>query len=299
MDFQRLLDAHRSRGSDVTIAVHPVAREQAVSLGVLRLDDDHRVTHLVEKPQTDVQLAPLRTPPSWLERHGLPPAGREYLGNMGIYVFRRDALLDLLAAELNAVDLVREIFPRHFGSHCIRGYLFEGYWQDLGAIKPYYEAHLAMASDDPPFDFHSMEGIIYTRMRHLPSSRLIGARVEQCLISEGCTVLPGSRLERCVVGLRSRIGRNVGMRETVLIGADRYETDAERAENRRRGIPDLGVGDGAVIERAILDKDCRIGRNVRIVNQQGVTHGEGANYVIRDGIVVIPNSTAVADGTVI
>jgi glucose-1-phosphate adenylyltransferase len=299
MDFGHLVEAHRARGSDVTVAVLPVPRAQAVSLGVVRLDDDHRVTHLAEKPQTDEQLAPLRTPPGWLERHGLTAGGREYLGNMGIYVFRREALFDLLAAQPAAVDLVREIFPRHLASHRIRGYLFDGYWQDLGAIKTYYEAHLALASDTPPFDFHGVDGIIYTRMRHLPASRLTGARVEQCLISDGCTVQPGARLERCVIGLRSQIGRDVRMRETVMIGADRSETDADRADNRRRGIPDLGVGDGAVVERAILDKDCRVGRNVRLVNQQGVLHGEGANYVIRDGIVVIPNGTVVPDGTVI
>ena len=136
-------------------------------------------------------------------------------------------------------------------------------------------------------------------MRYLPASRLSGATLEQCLISDGCVIQPGARVERAVVGVRSRIGRDTVVRDTVLIGADRYETEAERARNRERGVPDLGVGDGSVIERAILDKDCRVGHNVRIVNQRGVAEDEGDNYVIRDGIVVIPRGCAVRDGTVI
>jgi glucose-1-phosphate adenylyltransferase len=158
---------------------------------------------------------------------------------------------------------------------------------------------LALASDNPPFDFHSPDGVIYTRMRFLPASRVCAASMDQCLISDGCVVERGSRIERCVVGVRSRIGRNVTLRDTVLIGADRFETDAERAANRERGIPDLTVGDGSVIEQAILDKDCRIGRNVRILNREGAMDAEKENYVIRDGIVVIPKSAIVPDNTVI
>src|SRR5205807_5118607 len=152
---------------------------------------------------------------------------------------------------------------------------------------------------NPPFDFHSPEGVIYTRMRFLPASRISAAHLKECLISDGCVVQEGANLERCVIGVRSRIGKNVTLRDTILIGADRFETEAERAANRQKGIPDFTVGEGAVIERAILDKDCRIGRGVRIVNQRGVTDDEGDNYVIRDGIVAIPRGTIVPDGTVI
>jgi glucose-1-phosphate adenylyltransferase len=136
-------------------------------------------------------------------------------------------------------------------------------------------------------------------MRFLPASRICAARVQQCLISDGCVVQPGADLQRCVIGVRSRIGRNTALRDTVLIGADRFETDAERAANRERGIPDLIVGDNVVIERAILDKDCRIGNNVRIVNRRGLADDEGEHYVIREGIITIPRGTVVPDGTVI
>src|SRR5262249_14011121 len=171
--------------------------------------------------------------------------------------------------------------------------------EDLGSIRSYHEAHLALAGDDPPFDFYSPEGVIFTRMRYLPPSRVLASQVVRCLISDGCYVGAGARLERCVVGIRSRIGADVRMNETVLIGADDFETDAERAANRGRGVPDLGVGAGSVIQRAILDKDCRIGRGVRIVNERGLTHADGENYFIRDGVVVVPNSAVLRDGTVI
>src|SRR5262249_19851098 len=173
------------------------------------------------------------------------------------------------------------------------------YWEDLGTVKAFHEANLALASDNPPFDFHSPEGVIYTRMRFLPASRLCGANVDQCLVSDGCVIQDGADLRRCVVGVRSRVGRNVVMRDTIIIGADRFETDAERRANQARGIPDFVIGDNTVIERAIVDKDCRIGANVRIVNSAGVQEGEGGNYVIRDGIVIIPRGTSVPDGTVI
>jgi glucose-1-phosphate adenylyltransferase len=218
---------------------------------------------------------------------------------MGIYVFTRKALLDLLNVRPLATDFGKEVFPRSIKTHNIQAHLFDGYWEDLGTVRAYHEANLALASDHPPFDFHSPDGIIYTRMRFLPASRVSGARMSQCLISDGCVIQEGAKLERCVVGVRSRIGRNATLRDTILLGADRFETDADRAANEARGVPNLVVGDGSVIERAILDKECRIGRNVKIINQRGVQNDEGENYVIRDGIVSIPRGTIVPDGTVI
>jgi glucose-1-phosphate adenylyltransferase len=299
MDFRQLIAAHRQRHADVTVAVTPVTPGQAPNLGLLRLDDTDRVVGVVEKPQTEEQVRLFRTPRTWLEQRGLSGASGDYLANMGIYVFSRGALFGLLNAYPAATDLVVQILPSCLSTHRIQAYLFDGYWEDLGTIRSYHQAHLALASDIPPFDFHSPEGIIYTRKRYLPASRIQAARLEQCVISDGCVVGSGTRLERCVIGVRSRIGRNVSLRETVMIGADAYETEAESAENRRRGVPDYGVGDESVIRRAILDKDCRVGRNVQIVNRHNLEAGEGACYAIRDGIVIVPNEAVVPDGTVI
>lgn len=299
MDFGSLLQSHRRRQADVTISVVPVGGEQASRLGVVRLGPDDRIAELVEKPHAAEQLESLRTPPEELARRGVGGPGRPYLANMGIYVFRRQVLLELLTTPPLGADFVRDVLPRCLLSHAVLAYPFGGYWEDLGTIRTYHAASLALAGEDPPFDFHSPGGVIYSRMRFLPASRVGAAQVEQCLITDGCVVQDGARLRRCVVGLRSRIGRDVTMRDTVFNGADRFETDSERVANRRRGLPDLGVGDGSVVERAILDKDCRVGRNVRIVNRRGVPDEDGGNYVIRDGIVVIPNGAVVPDETII
>jgi glucose-1-phosphate adenylyltransferase len=299
MDFRRLRHTHRESGADVTVAVLPVTREQVGRVGVVRLDDTARVAGLVEKPQRDEELEPFRTADAWLERRGVAGRGRNYLANMGIYLFRRRALLDLLHGHAQAVDFVHEIFLRTLSSHRYQAHLFEGYWEDLGTIESYHRAHLALAGNDPPFDFHSPEGVIYTHMRFLPASQVGDATLSECLVSDGCRVDDGAHLERSVLGVRSQVGRNAVLRQAVIVGADRYETEAERARNRRAGVPGFGVGDNSVIERAIVDKDARIGRDVRIVNRAGVQEAQGDLYVIRDGIVVIPKGTVVPDGMVI
>ncbi len=299
MDFRHLLETHRETGADVTIAVLPVPEDQVASFGIVRLDDTGRVVGFVEKPKTEEARAPFRTPAEWVERRGIAARGREYLASMGIYLFSREALFQLLNAPPLATDFGKDIFPRSIKTHKVHAYLFDGYWEDVGQIKAYHEASLALASNHPPFDFHSPEGVIYTRMRYLPASRLSGATVAECLISDGCVVMAGAKIERSVIGVRTRIGKNVTLRDSVLIGADRFETDAERADNRQRGLPDFTVGDDTVIERAILDKDCRIGKGVRIVNRENKETADGPNYVIRDGIVVIPKGAVVMDGTVI
>ncbi len=298
-DFRDLLRAHREAGADVTLAVLPVPEEQTSGFGLVRLAADGRVTGFLEKPKEPSQLEPFFTPDDWLERHGLSAAGRNYLASMGIYLFERQALLDLLRAHARAVDFGKEIFPRSLETHRVQAYLFDGYWEDVGTIKSYHEANLALAGDHPPFAFHTPQGVIYTRMRNLPAPRLCDATVKQCLVSDGCVIGCGTRLERAVVGVRGLVGQQVTLRDTVFLGADRFETDAEQAANRAGGVPDLCVGDGAVIERAILDKDCRIGRGARVVNRRGVQEEDGPNYAIRDGIVVIPRGAVVPDGTVI
>jgi glucose-1-phosphate adenylyltransferase len=208
-------------------------------------------------------------------------------------------LFQLLNAPPLATDFGREIFPRTLKTHRVQAHLFDGYWEDVGTIKAYHEASLALTNDHPPFDFHSDEGVIYTRMRYLPASRVGGAALDHCVVSDGCVVHTGAELVHSVLGVRTRIGRNTSIHNSVVIGADRFETDEERAANKRRGMPNFTVGDNVVIENAILDKDCRIGDNVRIVNQNNLKDEEGDHYVIRDGIIVIPRGAVVPDETVI
>jgi glucose-1-phosphate adenylyltransferase len=298
MDYGELLRTHRESKADVTIAVLPVPRDQVAGFGIAQLDEQGRVKGFVEKPQTEEQLAPVRMSDEWLRRRGV---GRErpYLASMGTYLFRRDVLLDLLDTHRTAVDFGKEIFPASIRTHRVQAHLFDGYWEDLGTVKAYHEANLALAGDDPPFDFHAPGGVIYTRMRNLPASRVCRATLGQCLVSDGCLIDCGTHAERCVIGVRARVGRDVTLRDTVVIGAGHYETEPEKAAARAQGLPDVGVGDGSVIERAILDKGCRIGRNVRVVNRAGVPEADGDNYAVRDGIVVIPKGAVLPDGTVI
>jgi glucose-1-phosphate adenylyltransferase len=299
MDFRHLLATHRDAKADVTIAVLPVPRSQVEGFGIVRVDPRGKVIGFVEKPKTEEQLDPVKMSDEWLAQHGVHGTGRPYLASMGIYVFNRQALLDLLAAKPLAIDFGKEVFPRSISSHHVQAHVFDGYWEDLGTVKAYHETSLALAGNDPPFDFHSPEGVIYTRMRFLPASRVSAATVKECLISDGCIVEEGAILERCIVGVRSHIGRNVAIRDTVLIGADEFEHEQERRANRQRGLPDLGIGEGSVVEKAIIDKDCRIGRNVRITNPRGLMEADTDQWVIREGIIAIPRGTVIPDGTVI
>ena len=299
MDFGHLLGTHRSARADVTIAALPVARASVSGFGILQVDDRGRVIGFVEKPKTDAQIEPLRNAPEWLERQGVHAPNRPFLASMGIYVFNRSVLHDLLISPPLATDFGKEVFPRSIRTHRVQCHLFDGYWEDLGTIKAYHEANIALAGDDPPFQFHAPGSVIFTRMRNLPPARINGATCTQCLVGDGAEVMSGATIERSVIGVRSRIGHNAVIRHTVIIGADRYETDAEREANRIRGLPNFTVGDGSVIEHAILDKDCRIGRNVRIGDHAGDQDREGPNYVIREGIVVIPRGAVVPDGTAI
>ena len=298
MDYRELLKTHRDSKADVTLAVLPVPREQVAGFGIAQLDEAGRIVGFVEKPQTEQQLTPVRMPDAWLHRRGLG-GDRAYLASMGTYLFRRRVLLDLLDAHRTAVDFGKEILPGSIRTHRVQAHLFDGYWEDLGTVKAYHEANLALAGDRPPFDFHTPEGIIYTRMRNLPASRVCNATLGQCLLADGCVIDCGTRAQRCVIGVRARVGRDVTLRDTVLIGAGHFETEAERSATRERGLPPVGVGDGSVIERAILDKDCRVGRGVRVVNRAGLPEADGDNYAIRDGIVVIPKGAVLPDGTVI
>jgi glucose-1-phosphate adenylyltransferase len=299
MDYSQLLQTHHDSGADVTIAALPVSRDQVAGFGILRANDAGRVTAFIEKPKTDKELADFHTPSDWIEGRGIPSQGRNYLASMGIYVFNTNTLCDLLCHECKYDDFGKEVFPASIASYNVQLHLFDGYWEDLGTIKSYHEASLALAGENPPFEFHAPGGVIYTRMRNLPAARIVGSKLINSTVSDGCVVGEGTTLERCIIGVRGRIGRNVTLKDSVLMGSDYIESEQDRLNNRKTGVPDFTVGDGSVIESAIIDKDCRIGKDVKIINARKLEEAEGANFVIRDGIVVIPRGAVVPDGTVI
>lgn len=299
MDFQHLLDTHKQNKADITLAVIPVSEAQTSQLGLVKADESGRVTGFIEKPQTPDKLEPVRMKETWMKERGVDSHGRPFLASMGIYLFQRDALFQLLNDPPLATDFGKEIFPRSIQSRRVFAHLFDGYWEDVGTVKSYHEANVALTADEPPFVFHTPEGVIYTRMRYLPASRAENAVLDHALISDGCVIGAGTKIQRSVIGVRTQIGRNVTIKNSVIIGADGYESVQQKAEDQRRGLPSVGIGDGAVIENAILDKDARIGTGARLCNKDKIKNGEGPNFVIRDGIVVIPRGAIVLDGAVI
>ena len=262
----------------------------------MRIDAGGRVIDFEEKPKTPELLDRVRTDPDWMARLGIEADGRPYLASMGIYLFNRSTLVDLLASG-NATDFGKEIFPQAIAAHRVQAHLFDGYWEDIGTVGAFHKANIDLTRDNPPFDFTFGDNPIYTRPRYLPCSRLSGATVTDSLISDGCVIGKNSVIENSVIGVRAQIAENVTIRNSYIMGADSYENPKQIAANVRANRPDIGIGAGSRIENAIVDKNARIGRNVRIVNEAGIVESdESPHYVIRDKIVVIPKFTILQDG---
>ena len=294
-----LILSHLENKAAVSIAALPVPEAEARSCGIMRIEPNGRVIDFEEKPKTRELLDRIRTEPEWLKRLGIEAEGRPYLASMGIYLFNRSTLVDLLASG-NSVDFGKEIFPQAIASHRVQAHLFDGYWEDIGTVGAFHKANIDLTRDNPPFDFTLGDNPIYTRPRYLPCSRLSGATVTDSLISDGCVIGKNSVIENSVIGVRAHIAENVTIRNSYIMGADSYENPKQVAANVRANRPNIGIGPGSLIENAIVDKNARIGKNVRIINEAGtVESDESSHYVIRDKIVVIPKFTILPDGQVI
>lgn len=295
MDFRRMLETHLRANADVTIGAVPVVRQAASGLGIMRVADDGRVVGFLEKPKSEEELEHVRTDPNWLAARGIDPQGREFLASMGIYLFNRQRLFDCLE-KTPYQDFGKEVFPAAIRSLRVHVHLFDGYWEDIGTIGSFYEANLRLASQKPPFSLFSAELPIYTRARFLPPSKIEGATVRNSLVADGCQIGPGSVIENSIIGLRSLIGPNVTVRNSIIMGNDFYEPPTAVGLG---DVPPLGIGAESIIDGAIVDKNCHIGRGVRIVNYAGVREGEETPCgMIRDGIVVIPKGAVIPDGFV-
>jgi glucose-1-phosphate adenylyltransferase len=296
MNFRDMIATHKKSGADVTIAAVPVRSDQASGLGIMRLDDSGRVAGFLEKPQTPEELDHVRTSPQWIDDHGIPSRGRDCLANMGIYLFNRDTLVQVLE-KTNYQDFGREIFPASIRTRHVQVHLFDGYWEDIGTIRSFFEASLSLAAIESPFELVLPDSPIYTRARFLPPTRIDGATIRRSLIADGCVIEAGAVIENSVVGLRGLIGRDVVIRNTVLLGNDYYEPPDQHAAEVENDRPPIGVGPGTYIENAIIDKNCRIGRGVRIDNRDGLQSSEEtACGMIRDGVFVTPKGATLPDG---
>jgi len=286
MDYRAFVEYHVETGADITMAVQPVAAAMAPALGILKRSDDGQIKSFTEKPESTA-LAGLES---------MPGPDKPYLASMGIYVFRTDLLFEVLKSEGD--DFGKNIIPSALAEFRVIGYVYDGYWADIGTIRAFYEVNLEMTLPDRPFDFYIPGRPIYSRARFLPASEVQGAQLDHTLLADGCLVAEAD-IRDAVIGLRSQIGPKTQIRSSIVMGADYYETEADRAENKRLGRPDIGIGEGTVIEGAIIDKNARIGRNVHIRHLRDRADSETDNWAARDGLVVIPKDAAIDDDMVI
>lgn len=288
MDYRKFANFHEQSGADVTVAVLPVSREDASGFGILKLGEDGAITEFVEKPKDPAVLDNLVS-----RDHPDKP----YVASMGIYMFRTSVLFDLLDA-CDGDDFGHDVIPAAIESQRVRGYLYEGYWEDIGTIRRFYEVNLDMAAPLPKFNLYDPMAPIYTRPRFLPGSKVEGGTLHNVLLSDGCRVHDAT-IRYSVVGLRSIIGSGVTMHSVVMMGADMFEDAGDRAYNAEIGQPDIGIGAGSFIEKAIIDKNARIGRGVIIRSLPDRPDSDHDNWVARDGIVIVPKNAIIPDGTVI
>jgi len=296
MDYRKMLDTHQKERADATIAAMPVSREAARAFGIMRIDERGRVVGFLEKPQNDDDFNLIKSDPAWLDAQGIKSRGRDCLASMGIYLFNRDTLVELLRKS-DYQDFGKEVFPMSIRARRVQVHPFDGYWEDIGTIRSFYEANLALASVSPPFEFASESAPIYTHARYLPPARFDGATVKESLVADGCVIEAGATIERSVIGLRCHIGRNVTIRNSILLGADFYPEPGESGPESRVERHRMGVGQGSVVIGAILDKNCHIGCNVQIENGvQDRPDADFENFSIRDGIVVVQKGATLPDG---
>ena len=268
MDYRELVDFHKKKSADFTVSTLPVKESDTREFGILKLNQEHRILGFKEKP-SDVK--------------GLKPP---YLASMGVYLFKIDVLKKVL--ESKDADFGREVIPNSIERFKSYGYIFDDYWKDVGTIRSFYEVNIDFTSKRPHYSFFS-EDRVFTRPRFLPPSQISNSTVKDCLIAEGC-VIHDAELENSVVGLRTIIGKGCRITKSIIMGADYYEDQPRKA-------PPIGVGDGTIIERAIVDKNAAIGKNVVIKNLKASENFDGESYYIRDGIVIIPKNAVIPDGT--
>jgi glucose-1-phosphate adenylyltransferase len=293
MDYGKLIENHIATGADVTIACIPVNREAAKGFGIMQAGGAGRVAGFVEKPQTDIALDAVKTDVRWIESQGIKSKGREYLASMGIYVFGRKLLREMLANS-DYTDFGKEVFPATINSHKVNMYLFDDYWEDIGTIRSFYAANLQMASDTPEFEISKADAPIFTRARFLAPSRISGANITRSLVSAGCFISSSATIENSVIGIRTMIGPNVTIKNSILMGNDYYEYDRTHPV---RMVP-MMIGEGAVVEGAIVDKNVSIGKHSKVINASG-RHDTSLNHpvcVIRDGIPVVIKNSILGDG---
>lgn len=291
MDFREMFQNHIDKGADISIATIPVGDREAPEFGILKANEENFITSFIEKPAKELL-------PQWVSDTGdeMKAAGRKYLASMGIYIFNRKFLFDqLLEDKKDATDFGKEIIPDSINTKKVASFQYDGYWTDIGNIYSFYEANLALALEIPPFNLFDNTKAIYSRARMLPPMKISNTLIENSILAEG-SIVHASRISNSVIGIRTRIGKDTVILNSYLMGSDYYETIVEMTYSLAKGIPKLGIGERCHIENAILDKDCRIGNDVKITGGAHLQDTDHALYTIKDAIVVVKKGAIIPDG---
>jgi glucose-1-phosphate adenylyltransferase len=294
MDFEEMVNNHIKLNAEISIATIPVSERDATEFGILKADENHFITSFIEKPKHDVLG-------DWISDTGedMRSAGRIYLASMGIYIFNRKLLFDLLQEDyVEATDFGKEILPNSISKHRVVSYQYDGYWTDIGNIHSFFEANLDLCKEIPPFNLFDNSKIVYTRSRMLPPAQVSGTTLERTIIADG-SIIAASRIENSVIGIRTRIGQGTTVVNTYIMGSDYYETLDDMNLAASRGLPKLGIGERSYIRNAIIDKNCRIGDDVRINGGPHLANSDHSLYTVKDGIVVVKKGAILPNGFVI
>lgn len=296
MDFREIVAQHIESEAEVTIATIPVSRQEAGALGIMQINSDRIITRFVEKPKDPAVLDSLRLEQGWLEPLGIQGGGELFLASMGIYVFNRAVIQKLLSNTLS--DFGKDIIPMAIDTHRVGSFVYQGYWEDIGTIRSFFEANLDLTALIPRFNFFDMSAPIFSRPRFLPGSKINGAAIEQAVISDGC-IINSAIIRNSIVGVRSLVGAGTQLFRVVQMGCDYYESRESIEQHERDGIPRIGIGQNCRIENTIIDKNARIGDNVTITPAGKPDSVDNPMYYIRDGIVIVPKGAVIPHRTVI
>ena len=297
MNYQEVIKMHIASGAEVTVSAIPVQRKDAGHLGILKVDDQGRIIDFFEKPKDEKVIDSLSLPASAFDRRGISAKGRTLLASMGIYIFNLEVLNDVLK-ETNKSDFGKDIIPEIIKKRRVIAYFFDGYWEDIGTIKSFYEANLNLASLTPNFDLFEEKAPIYTNPLFLPGSVINNCKITQSIVADGC-MINDAEIHNSVIGIRSIIGKNTLIQNAIIMGADYYESESNIRMNRFKKIPNTGIGNNSRITGAIIDKNVHIGENVKIENVNKVERVVADNYIIHDHIVIIPKGSIIPSNTVI
>lgn len=296
MDLRDFFDSHIRSGASISVATTPVNRTDASRFGIVKTDDTNRITEFKEKPAPDIDISAWKISPELMAT--TPDPEKEYLASMGIYIFNASTLNAVLN-ENDSKDFGKEVIPNSIGNYIVNAYVFNNYWEDIGTIKSFYDANIKLTDIDPEFNFYDEDEPIFTHMRNLPPSKINSASIFCTLTSEGC-VITNCKLSRSIIGVRSIIENGSDLSGVIMMGADFYQNTEEKKDDIKKGLPTIGIGKNCFISRTIIDKNARIGNNVRInVDGRNYENGDHGNFYSADGIIVIRKGAVIPDGTTI